>query len=679
MPGGRVCAACGCSEIEVDSARGDAVCTGCGSVLEDNIIVSEVQFVENSGGGSSAVGQFVSLDGAGKTPTLGGGFHANLGKESRAQTLQNGKRQIHHLGNQLQLNQHCLDTAFNFFKMAVSKHLTRGRKMTHVIAACLYLVCRTEGTPHMLLDLSDLLQVNVYVLGKTFLLLARELCINAPAIDPCLYIPRFAHMLEFGDKNHEVSMTALRLLQRMKRDWMHTGRRPSGLCGAALLVAARMHDFRRTVKEVIRVVKVCESTLRKRLTEFEDTPTSQLTIDEFMKIDLEEECDPPSFTAGQKKLKIQQLEKALSKKLEDFEGEISSYQDEIEIELENSRPKAKGVFANFTKDESIEDNVSSVFGEEEAEDEELEAAANHLNKDFYNEFLQKDRLKTSEDCKNGNEAPVRPPALESLLGPLPTAASLGITESIKECISAKDRELGENAGDGELDLSGIDDSEIDRYILNETEAQIKAELWMKENADYLKEQKEKEARIAKEKELGIYKEHKPKKSAKKREPIQASTAGEAIEKMLEQKKISSKINYNVLRDLNSKGSNTPKKEDDSTDDSTNTKKLSRRKSNASRNIANPVNSVGKRLRPLISTQLAKKAATEEVTLPIAQAEAPDLSKPAAVLVESGPVAYNPDEEVEEEEAEEDDDHCMSALQLMGGNDYGCDMDDEDGY
>lgn len=44
-----------------------------------------------------------------------------------------------------------------------------------------------------------------------------------------------------------------------------------------------------------------------RLTEFQDTPTSQLTIDEFMKIDLEEECDPPSFTAGQKKLKIQQV------------------------------------------------------------------------------------------------------------------------------------------------------------------------------------------------------------------------------------------------------------------------------------------------------------------------------------------------------------------------------------
>ncbi|XP_057400623.1 transcription factor IIIB 90 kDa subunit isoform X3 [Balaenoptera acutorostrata] len=589
---GRVCRGCGGTDIELDAARGDAVCTGCGSVLEDNIIVSEVQFVENSGGGSSAVGQFVSLDGAGKTPTLGGGFHVNLGKESRAQTLQNGRRQIHHLGNQLQLNQHCLDTAFNFFKMAVSKHLTRGRKMAHVIAACLYLVCRTEGTPHMLLDLSDLLQVNVYVLGKTFLLLARELCINAPAIDPCLYIPRFAHLLEFGDKNHEVSMTALRLLQRMKRDWMHTGRRPSGLCGAALLVAARMHDFRRTVKEVISVVKVCESTLRKRLTEFEDTPTSQLTVDEFMKVDLEEECDPPSYTAGQRKLRMKQLEQVLSKQLEEVEGEISSYQDAIEIELENSRPKAKGALASLTKDGSVEDTTSSLFGEEDAEDEELEAAASHLNKDFYQELLG-GGIPGSSEAAGGPEGGGRPPALESLLGPLPTAASLGISDSIRECISSQSRDPKDASGDGELDLSGIDDLEIDRYILNEAEARVKAELWMRENAEYLREQREKEARIAKERELGIYKEHKPKKSCKRREPIQASTAGEAIEKMLEQKKISSKINYSVLRDLDSKGGGGPHKEDARPQERAGARKLSRRKTPASRSGADPVASVGK--------------------------------------------------------------------------------------
>ncbi|KAK9534156.1 hypothetical protein VZT92_009222 [Zoarces viviparus] len=178
----KVCKNCGSSDIDVDQARGDAVCMTCGSVLEDNIIVSEVEFVETGGGGSSAVGQFVSTDAGGINPSFGDNHFSGVGRESRAQTLQRARLNINTLGHQLQMNKHCLDTALNFYKMALMKHLTSGRKNSHVVAACLYLVCRTEGTPHMLLDLSDILQVNVYMLGRTFLVLSRELCINAPAI-----------------------------------------------------------------------------------------------------------------------------------------------------------------------------------------------------------------------------------------------------------------------------------------------------------------------------------------------------------------------------------------------------------------------------------------------------------------------------------------------------------------
>lgn len=86
----------------------------------------------------------------------------------------------------------------------------------------------------------------------------------------------------------------------------------------------------------------------------------------------------------------------------------------------------------------------------------------------------------------------------------------------------------------------------------------------------------------------------PKKSCKRREPILASTAGEAIEKMLEQKKISSKINYSVLRDLNSKGGGSPSREDSQPPERASTKKLSRRKRTASRSSADPGTSMGKR-------------------------------------------------------------------------------------
>lgn len=51
--------------MDTDPARGDVVCTNCGTVLEHSAIVSEVQFEENAHGGSSALGQFVSSDSKG--------------------------------------------------------------------------------------------------------------------------------------------------------------------------------------------------------------------------------------------------------------------------------------------------------------------------------------------------------------------------------------------------------------------------------------------------------------------------------------------------------------------------------------------------------------------------------------------------------------------------------------
>ncbi|XP_037551026.1 BRF1 RNA polymerase III transcription initiation factor subunit a [Nematolebias whitei] len=678
----RVCKACGGSDIDVDPARGDAVCMGCGSVLEDNIIVSEVEFVESGGGGSLAVGQFVSSEGQ-KNPSFGDGHVSGLGSESRAKTLQNAKQHINTLGHQLQMSQHCLDTAFNFYKMALNKSLTRGHKSAHIIAACIYLVCRTEGTPHMLLDLSDVLQVNVYVLGKTFLLLARELCINAPAIDPCLYIPRFAQMLEFGEKNHDVSMTALRLVQRMKRDWMHTGRRPSGLCGAALLVAARFHDFCRTMKEIINVVKVCEGTLRKRLNEFKDTPTSQLTIEEFMRVDLDQECDPPCFTAGLRKAKLQQLETELKKKIHDVEDEIQEYQDEIDAELEGSRPKLRGVYAAYTKEdlksEDLNSTPSEVADEDSDEDDELRAIAKHFGKELSEISvealikLEKTRPEEEEEEEEEDAPQQKGPSLDFILGTMPSSATLGLSKTFSSC---KD-EANDGATDGgELDLSGIDDAEIDEYLLSDNEIKVKTAFWMAENADYLKEQKQKEAKIAEEKALGIYKEKRPKRPSKRRLPIRASSADEAIGKMLEQKKISSKINYDVLKDLDTKpGSSpapqTPRKEPAAVK----TTGRNRNPALALLNLSTPLSTLGKRLQPFITRQPNKKLAVEQAAVSSPQ-PAPAASPVSGLVVESGPVVYD-DGAAEEEEDE--DEPCVSAMELLGGNDYGCDGDYDDGF
>ena len=98
------------------------------------------------------------------------------------------------------------------------------------------------------------------------------------------------------------------------------------LISTALLVAARLHGFNRTVREVVKTVRISDTTIRKRLGDFRDTPSSQLTIDEFQTIDLEEEQDPPCFTQARKRAK-QQLEE-LNKP--EITSELESFQKSIE-------------------------------------------------------------------------------------------------------------------------------------------------------------------------------------------------------------------------------------------------------------------------------------------------------------------------------------------------------------
>lgn len=99
----------------------------------------------------------------------------------------------------------------------------------------------------------------------------------------------------------------------------------------------------------------------------------------------------------------------------------------------------------------------------------------------------------------------------------------------------------------DLNLEGLDDDEIDGYILTESEAIQKDRLWNKMNAEYLKIAKEREERAAREREEG--KPEKKKRRSRKKQIGPSSTALDAIQKVIQEKKISSKINYEILKSL----------------------------------------------------------------------------------------------------------------------------------
>lgn len=84
------------------------------------------------------------------------------------------------------------------------------------------------------------------------------------------------------------------------------------------------------------------------------------------------------------------------------------------------------------------------------------------------------------------------------------------------------------------------------------EIEVRRQLWNLNHEPYMKEMEEK--RLKREEEARLLEAQgggpAKKRRSRPRKKIQAATAGEAIEKIVQEKKLSSKINYEVLKSLN---------------------------------------------------------------------------------------------------------------------------------
>ncbi|KAH3764095.1 brf1 subunit of RNA polymerase iii transcription initiation factor iiib [Pelomyxa schiedti] len=308
------CPGCGRGPEKMTKENGQLVCAACGAIVEDVAMVSEVNFMETGGGGRKAVGKFVSAVGAASGSSM-----------SRTQTLERARNRIEQMASLLALPQAVAECAHRLYFLCLQSGFTRGRKAVNIAAACIYVVCRRENKPYMLLDIADALDTSVYSIGHCFLQMTAELELNIPVIDPSLYIHRFASQLEFEDKTQAVANAALRIIQR--------------ICGAALLISARLFGFKRTPEEVLQVVRISDATLMKRLNEFTKTPAADLSFQQLLSNCPVEEGLPPAYTSGLKRdLKKQEQEEEVLRIKALRKNAFSSHNSDTETEEEDSNP-----------------------------------------------------------------------------------------------------------------------------------------------------------------------------------------------------------------------------------------------------------------------------------------------------------------------------------------------------
>lgn len=292
-----------CTRSDVIEEDGKLICRSCGFVLSDVQITQELTFGEAANGAAVVQGVYIGANEENARNTGLGPSKLTGGMDSRQVTERNGQHHISNLVAALRLSTTQKERAYLMWTLAMNQNFIQGRVTRHVAAVCLYIACRNDKECRlMLVDFSDLLEMNVFKLGQIYTSFVEALNLNdrhisIGLVNPENLIHRFAQDLEFGPDEHKIANEAVQVLKRLDRDWITTGRRPAGVCAAALILAARMNNYRRTVREVIYTAKVCEITISKRLDEFRYTESSRLTVEEFRHHgeNLAAVHDPPAF------------------------------------------------------------------------------------------------------------------------------------------------------------------------------------------------------------------------------------------------------------------------------------------------------------------------------------------------------------------------------------------------
>lgn len=321
----------------------------------------------------------------------------------------------------------------------------------------------------------------MFELGHTYLQLVQTLNLRLPLVDPSHYISRFSALLEFGDETNKVATDAVRLVQRFDRDWMTRGRRPAGICGAALLLAARMNNFRRSVEEIVQVVKIADTTLKKRLEEFKNSPSGALTLADFRSVWLEEEMDPPSFTKGKEKAEKERL---VADQAEDEQWDPSKHKKTKAGEQKKKKRKRK------RKGHSSSPSSDS--------DSESEREQTPLDPAVFNQGILADNANGDEDDNSNINIDPALLASTSILVPLPPPPPssvpslssvitdyLSTSQGVQIASEIEDQRRVVDPPEVVDELLGLDEAELDAFLLSEDEVKIKERVWVELNRDYL--------------------------------------------------------------------------------------------------------------------------------------------------------------------------------------------------
>src|SRR5215212_5907264 len=288
-----VCSICKSNQIIADSESGELICSKCGQVISDKAQQEGPEwrnFDSLSSGDSnmsrSRVGMSTSLARhdmglstiIGRTDRDASGQKIDAAMRSTMDRLRTWdyRTQIHSatdrnlrnaffkldiLKDKLGLLDSVVEKAAYIYRKAQDRHLVRGRTISGVLAAAIYIACREMGISRTLKDIAEFSNIRPKELAKSYRLLCLELDLKVPIVDPMKCIAKVANKANLSEKTKR---QAAEIMNNVTKREISTGKNPMGLAASVLYMSSLKNGENIAQYHFSDAAGVTEVTLRNR-------------------------------------------------------------------------------------------------------------------------------------------------------------------------------------------------------------------------------------------------------------------------------------------------------------------------------------------------------------------------------------------------------------------------------
>lgn len=272
-----------------DNATGERFCGKCGYVISEKLNDAGPEwrtFQNNSGTDPTRAGAPTSLamhdmglatiisplnkDSSGKS--LSTSMRSTIERlrtwDSRSQVHESVDRnfrqafsELGRLKDKLTISDSVLEKAAYIYRKALQKGLVRGRSISALIAASLYVACRDTETPRTLNDIGQAANIKRKDIARCYRLLHRELDLKMPVVNSIQCISRIASKIGISEKTRR---SASLILKEAHENHESAGKDPMGLAAAALYLSCVKNGENLTQRDIAEAANVTEVTIRNR-------------------------------------------------------------------------------------------------------------------------------------------------------------------------------------------------------------------------------------------------------------------------------------------------------------------------------------------------------------------------------------------------------------------------------